>query len=214
MTDAPLTYTNRTTHDLVVGSITRYDNGTAAVTPTDGVSAQAPADVAPQLTEGSAYTLETQGTLITGWQIGGNWITRMSDDDILALRAGWNAAIQAQQQADLDANSTAWQAREDALPDWIKPRLAYFHQSGGDDFRLTGWEYELTVAELAVAYFNDGRVWNGPATSAYLDKQAVTGNQRSFAQSMADVHHDGTPLDGTLSAMHPITGQRQYGNPQ
>lgn len=199
------TYTARTVEDVTVVKI--EDN---TIEMNTGFWIAPPKEVLDRLEVGSEFLMESRGfNTITGWMIDGEWLARKSDQDLEREQQEWRDKWDAERKADLEAHEVEWQQREDALPDWIKERIAVFHERGGEHFRTDGWGYELIVAELAVLYLaSDGE--DSPAVDEYARVHGTSGNQHGCAQSLAKAHANGRTVAQTVSALVPLTGEPFY----
>lgn len=203
------------------------DGNGGSVTGSTGWTAHAPAEVFDRLTVGSPYAIEVRGaTLITGWLIDGTWFHRKTDEDLRLDHERYVADSRARRQAELDSTRDDLQARENALPDWIRARLDTFHREGAEDFERDGWSYELAVCELAVLYADLGpaiaqhdsctiRDIESPAITEYAHANGTTGNMHGMALALAK-RHVALPeetMAGTPSALTPLTGSPFYAQP-
>lgn len=203
-------YTNRNLETTTVRKIQRYEDGTAAITAETGWTAIAPPEVVALLSVGKEYGLETINlSLVTGWFIDGKWVDRKTDADLERERQEFVEHMNRERRAQLDANRAVWQAREAALPEWVRSRLEHFRGKGGERFETDGWGYELIVAELAVLYDASGGE-DDEAVDAFAHEQGTSGNQHDVAKALARMHAQGQPLVGTVSALSPITGDLFY----
>lgn len=161
---------------------------------------------------GDNVVLETKGfSTITGILDieTGQWYFRKSDEDLEREYKEFKQSLEAKRQIALEKHREEWQARTDALPDWVKTRIDKFLES--PKFAAGGWEYELVVAELAVMYAeSDGE--DTDAIMEYSNEQGASGNQHECAKSLARYHAEGESLYGTVSALSPITGDPYYEN--
>lgn len=174
------------------------------------------------LPERTPFIMEVQGlSLVTGWIIDGQWYDRKTDEDLTARHEAMVAGFEQRKRDRLAAHRAEWQQIEDTLPDWIRVRLEYFHDRGGEHFALEGWGYELTIAELAVAYAAMGRtildkttytVEDSDEVRRIAEEQGTSGNQHDMALALAKMHLNdpSVPLAGTVSALSPITGDTFY----
>lgn len=174
------------------------------------------------LPEGKGFIMETRGiSLVTGWVIDGRWYDRKTDEDLAARHEAMVAEFEQRKRDRLDAHRAEWQQIQDALPDWIRVRLEHFHEHGGEHFALDGWGYELTVAELAVAYAAMGdsiigetvyTVQDSDEVRRIAEEQGTSGNQHDIAFALAKAHllDPAVSLAGTVSALSPITGDAFY----
>lgn len=138
---------------------------------------------------GLTYTLETRNlSVVTGCRIDGEWVWRRSDawldDDHRVTVAGLNA----ERAERLRDNRETWEAREAALPAWLRARIEHFRGRAGERFELDGWAYELTVAELAVLYDEAGLA-ESDAVTAYATEHGTSGNQHAVARLLAAARH-------------------------
>lgn len=186
------------------------------------------------LAPGDLVEVEYLGSTGWGGQIvgarrpGGAWLYRKSDQQLEDERAEMLAGFDRQRRESLAANRDAWTAREAALPEWLRDRLATFHERGGEKFELDGWGYELIVCELAALYAAD-ETWvaaalpiedgwermrlDDPEPVSVLSKQEGTsGNQHQVAQALALAHvrEPDRSMGGTVSALSPLTGDPDY----
>lgn len=194
------------------------------------------------VTQGTVLLVETQNvSMVVGVAVeddpdmgsGVGWLFRKSDQ---TLRAEWGELRNdgdVRRRRMLRANRDAWQAREDALPEWLRERLRWFHLRGGEEFEAEGWGYELVICELAALYFAD-EDWVGlsldgarnalgmseaeepEAVMAKAREEGTSGNQHGMAQSLALTHarHPERSFAGTVSALSPITGDPDYSHGQ
>lgn len=188
--------------------------GEAAVTGEDGVTFCPPPEHLAAFTPGVAYRLEGRlGSVVTGCLVGGQWLWRKTDEALADERRVELARFALRQAEDLAAGRQAWEAREAALPGWLRVRLATFRERGGERFELDGWHYELIVAELAALYVESGMEETEEVT-AYADAHGVTANQDEVARMLARARladdGDGWTAAGTVSALSPITGEPFY----
>jgi len=206
-------YTNRDLETTSVKDIRRYEDGTAAITAETGWTALAPPEAAALLSVGKEYGLETVNlTRVTGWLIDGRWVARKTDADLDREHREMVERYDRERQERLDANRADWQAREGALPQWVRSRLEHFRDMGGEHFETDGWAYELIVAELAVLYLASGGE-DDDTINVFAREQGTSGNQHDVARALARMHAKGQPLVGTVSALSPITGDPFYESP-
>ena len=161
---------------------------------------------------GLTYTLETRNlSVVTGCRIDGEWVWRRSDawldDDHRVTVAGLNA----ERAERLRDNRETWEAREAALPAWLRARIEHFRGRAGERFELDGWAYELTVAELAVLYDEAGLA-ESDAVTAYSREHGTSGNQHGIARLLAGARRNDPEWSaaGSVSALSPITGEPFY----
>lgn len=201
------TYTRRITETV---TITKLDVG--GITMSSGWSTGPSEAVRARLSVGKEVNVETRGlSLITGWLIDGEWVERKSDEDLTRERAEMVARFARERRERLDENRDAWQARTDALPNWIRARIESFRDAAGEQFDLDGWGYELVVAELAVMYAA-ADLAETPAISDYASSEGTSGSQHDMARALARAHQESPDqsLAGTVSALSPITGSADY----
>lgn len=204
------TYTGRQTGLVTVSSLTEnsigYDNGTGHAL-FDSMTGK--------VKVGDTLVLETRNfSMVLGvrYYEAETWLFRKSDQEVEAERIQTLKDLQVKKVATLAANREDWQARTDALPEWIKERIAKFQESGLK-FELNGWGYELVIAELAVLY-QGPRYEDTPEIKAYADMHGTSGNQHQAAIWLAKEHDQGNSLAGTVSGLMPITGDPYYTNEQ
>ena len=186
--------------------------GEAAVTGEDGWTFAPPAEHLAAFTPGVVYQIEGRlGSVVTGCRMGRAWLWRKADDAVADERRVDVARIALRRAEELAANRQEWEAREAALPEWLRARLATFRERGGEKFELDGWHYELTVAELAAIYAESG-MEDSDAVTAYAEGRGVSGNQDQVARILARTRlaNDGWTAAGTASALSPITGDPFY----
>lgn len=213
------TYDNR---QLQAQFVESKGKGTdVSITGTSGWTAGCSQEVFDKLQVGDPYILETKGfSQITGWIIDGQWYDRKTDADLEEAHAKWKANWEREKRETLEKNRADWQARQDALPDWIRERLETFHEQG-KDFALEGWGYELVVAELAVAYAEMGdyildkdslHIEDSEEVTRISKEQGTSGNQHDMALAIAKAHlqNPERSMEGTVSALAPLTGKAFY----
>jgi len=208
------TYTNRR---LQAQWVEKKEPG--AITGTSGWTAGAPEEVLNLLNEGDPYILETDHrTRITGWIITGVWYDRKTDEDLAEEHRQFVENMNRERREALEKNEAAWQAEEDALPEWARARLRTYHERGGDDFKLDGWSYELMVCQLAVEYAKLGEVIMDKRVSEVSESEEIkrmareygtSGNQHGIALALAKAHLEQPErtLADTPSALTPLTGR-------
>lgn len=161
---------------------------------------------------GDEIELETRGlSLITGVRRDGVWLFRKTDEDLDREHREVIERNQRQREDLLDKMRDEWQARTDALPDWVRVRIDKFAES--PLFERDGWGYELTVAELAVMYaeLDEPDMYSTtPAIDEYAEREGTSGNQHGCAAALAKMHLRGESLAGTVSALTPLTGAPYY----
>ena len=198
-------YTNRSVRWYEVAKLTRHETGKGTtVETTDGHGFARSADALPRsLQVGDWFGLETRGfSRITGILYAGTWYGRQTDADIEHERQAFIAATQARHETELAAKRGEWAAREAALPEWIRVRLATFHEHGGHDFDRDAWGYELIIAELAALYDEASPDLDDTAEiTAYAEREGTSGNQHGFARALAAHHRAGESAAETAAAM-------------
>lgn len=194
------------------------------------------------VTQGTVLLVETHNvSMVVGVAVeddpdmgsGVGWLFRKSDQVLWAEWGELRNDNDVSRRRMLCANRDAWQAREDALPEWLRERLQWFHMRGGEEFEAEGWGYELVICELAALYFAD-EDWVGvslhgerdalgmseaeepDAVMAMAREQGTSGNQHGMAQSLALAHaeHPERSFAGTVSALSPLTGDPDYSHGQ
>ena|SRR6266702_5905600 len=210
---APIeTFTDRYLETQTVTAIELGEDGSAAVTGSNGWTAGAPAVVAARLSKGSEYDLETRGGpfgRICGWRVAGVWLDRKSDQRMDAEHAEMVAGFDRRRREELAEHRSEWIGREENLPGWLKERIHVFHERGGEQFELDGWGYELVVCELAALYADSGGQ-DSAAVMAFAEEQGTSGNQHDCAKALARRHGSGDSLAGTVAALSPLTGRAFY----
>lgn len=208
-----MTYTDRHLTEQTVKKLTRHDSGTVELLTTGGQGMIAPPEVAELLTPGAQFGLEVRGlSLITGWMVGGRWVARKTDDDLAREHREMVERIDRKNQEKLARYRAEWIGREENLPPWLQARMRTFHQRGGARFETGGWGYELVVCELAALYAESGGA-ETEAINAYSHQEGTSGNQHNVAAVLAKAHLAGETLEGTVSALTPITGDPFYEGP-
>lgn len=124
---------------------------------------------------------------IVGWKRNGQWISRSSDQDMQLEDELLQEAIEQERRDMLQENREDWTQREQALPDWLRPRIEYFREVGGKHFEMNGWGYELVVAELAALHFEEA---SEEEIAAYEERIGSTGHQYSSGQTLAKMHRE------------------------
>lgn len=167
--------------------------------------------VGAHLFVGTVFELETIGfSRITGVRLNGVWLEQKSDEEIEAEDQKRTDEFNRQNRERLAAGRDDWQRREEALPDWLQDRIAVFHTKGGEHFAESGWEYELTVAELAALIAEHGEADKEGPVADYAREQGISGNQWGVAVQLVRLHNSGRELTGTVSALAPLTGSAYY----
>jgi hypothetical protein len=152
---------------------------------------------------------QVTGARREGWE---SWIWRRTTDELIEEHEAFVAKLRADEQAMLDEHRDDWTAREAALPEWLRERLAYFHAKGGRDFELGGWGYELTICEIAVILLAHDLDDDSPEVMAYARANGTSGNQHGMALALARAHLEdpAASMSGTVSALSPISGDPDY----
>jgi len=170
-----------------------------------------------RLVVGMEVGVETRNlSTITGWLLpGGEWVDRKTDADLNREHEEMVAGFARQRREEMDKHRADWQARTDALPDWVRTRIESFREKSGEQFELDGWGYEMVIAELAVLYVEQDPDADEPADGpimTYAREHGTSGNQHDFAKALARAHVDDPAfsLAGTVSALSPITGSADY----
>ena len=182
------------------------------VTGDNGWTFAPPGEHLDRFKPGLTYTLETRNlSVVTGCRIDGEWVWRRSDawldDDHRAQIARLDSASAER----LRNRREEWEAREAALPAWLRSRIEHFRSVAGERFELDGWAYELAVAELAVLYDEVG-LGESDAVTAYGDEHGTSINQHDVARLLAAARRNDPEWSaaGSVSAMSPITGEPFY----
>lgn len=157
---------------------------------------------------GDEIVVETKGmSMVTGVCLNDDWIMHKSDADLEADRLKFIEDNRQRNIAMLRKNEASWREREEALPDWIKPRLRNFHERGGFNFRVEGWGYELIIAELAVLYRESGGE-DSPTIMEYANLHGTSGNQHEVAKVLATF--DEERMDQTVAGLTPLGAHPFY----
>lgn len=201
----------RHTETFTVQELTEQPNGWAQVLTTNSTGFITAAENAAALPAGAVFELETVNySTITGIRVAGAWLYRKTDEDLAEEHRLMLLGFARERRSSLEKNRTAWQTRQDALPEWIRTRIEGFHASGGESFALEGWGYELVCAELAVAYLASG----GEDDAAVMEisrREGTSGNQHDVAKFMARVQREKPEvLEQVPSALTPLTGDPDY----
>jgi hypothetical protein len=150
---------------------------------------------------GKTYEVETVNwSLVTGLRDAYGWLFRKSDQDLEEDHRKMIEGFDRKDRERLAAHRDEWTAREAALPEWARARLARFREAGGENFELKGWGYELIVCELAVLY----AVGDQAGVDALAEREGTSGNQHDCAEALAK-HGDVLP-----AALSPLTGSADY----
>lgn len=206
------TYTDRHIEVVRVMKLTPASDGSGGGSvDTDHWGGFAPKEVFEQLHVGDVIEWESKGSWIAGWRSNGRWLARHSDQYFEQKHEEFVANMKKREQEALDQHRDEWLKREQALPKWLRDRLATFHERGGEEFELEGWGYELIICELAEMYYHSGGI-DTHEISAYADKEGTSGNQHGMAKSLAKAYReDGKPLGNTVAGLAPLTGKPFYG---
>ncbi|QDP44183.1 hypothetical protein SEA_JUJU_67 [Gordonia phage JuJu] len=169
------------------------------------------ADIGAVLAPGDRFALETVNfSHITGlMDSDGVWRFRMTDEDLAAESRRQSEDFDRRKREQLEAHREEWTALEADLPDWIRARLDNFRaRAGTERFELEGWGYELAIAQLAVAYFED----NEAEVDRIAEKYGTSGNQHDMAKILAKGHREGLDdsIANSVSALAPLTGSADY----
>lgn len=204
-------YTNRREEIVTIERKEPDEDGGATLHFTNGWACYAPPEVAERVRAGSDIVQETRGfSQITGWRDGPDWIIHKSDADLAREHAEMVAGFDRRRREELAKHRDEWQARTDALPEWLRERIATFQERGGEEFAKDGWGYELVVAELAALYTPSDDYADNDAVMAVAREMGTSGNQHDMAKALARRHHEGMTLAGTVSALSPLTGSAFY----
>lgn len=217
--DAP-TYTARRLTAGWITELERHEHG-VTVTTSEGWTTGVSHEVAAGMAVGKPVLMEAVGlSRCTGWVVDGAWVGRKSDQDLAREAAEHRLKRETEKRTRLEACRADWQAREAALPDWIRARLGRFHRDGGENFEVDGWGYELIIAELAVLYADLGddlKAENGhypmpPTVRDYADREGSSGNQNDVAFQLAKAHlaEPTLSMDGTIAALTPLGAHPFY----
>ena len=202
------TYTNRQ-----ISAYTVKANDGNSISTVEGTGFAIEPEVAAQLPVGTGFYMETTNiSRIVGIRTHGQWLKRLSDQDIERDHAAWKEKWEQDKRDSIAVNRVMYAAQEAALPEWIKCRIEHFHKTGGEYFELNGWGYELTIARLAVAYLASGFV-DDDEVNRISHEEGTSGNQHEVAKMLAHAYkQDDHPwrLAGTASALTPITGDPFY----
>lgn len=150
---------------------------------------------------GKDYEVEVcDGSRVTGLRDAYGWLFRKSDQDLDEDHRKMVEEFDRKDRERLVVQRAAWTAREAALPEWARARLARFREAGGENFELKGWGYELIVCELAVLYAAGDQA----GVDALAEREGTSGNQHDCAEALAK-HGDRLP-----AALSPLTGSADY----
>jgi hypothetical protein len=204
-------YTDRHEEIVTVDRKNPSKDGGATLHFTNGWACYAPPEVANRVHVGSVIVQETRNlSLITGWRDASGWILHKSDAGLAREHEEMVEGFKRERRERLAKHRDEWQARTDALPDWLRDRIATFQERGGADFETDGWGYELVVAELAALYTPTDDFADNDAVMAVAREQGTSGNQHDMAKALARAHYKGMSLAGTVSALSPLTGNSFY----
>lgn len=202
------TYTNRRTDTFTVKAL-QLGKEAVAISTTDATGFIIPlTEDTRQICVHGTYLLELKdfndvGGILT---MDGRYLMRRSDQYFARKREQHRAEAARRRRELLDANRDDWQAREDALPSWIRARLERFHNAGGEYFALEGWGYELTICELAVIYERNGLV-DDDEVSRFAALHATSGNQHDCALALARNKERAASFPAGMS---PLSGDPDY----
>lgn len=202
------TYTNRRTEDFTVKALDEgKDSVTIHTTRASGFIIPL-SEGTRQIREGGTYLLELKGFNDIGGilTMDGSYLMRRSDQYFERQREQYLAEVARRNREQLEANRDDWQAREDALPAWIRGRLERFWAAGGEHFALEGWAYELTICELAVIYERNGLV-DDDEVAQFASLHGTSGNQHSCALALARNKAQAASFPAGLS---PLSGDPDY----
>lgn len=206
--------------DIATVTVTRLEGDT--VTMSSGWSWCLREQLRGHVDVGAVCDVETiRFSQVVGWRVHGatEWLWRETDADIDRADADFRADIDRRHRETLARHEVDWTAREAALPDWARARLAVYHHHGGQAFKESGWGYELVVCELAALYAADPQLpaeghiaWDDEpaAVRALAEREGTSGNQHDCALALARAHRAGRDLAGTVAALSPITGDAFY----
>jgi hypothetical protein len=203
-----VTYTNRCLSEYVVRKV---DDG--AVTATEGWTAAPPADLLARLRPGLRYSIETKGGpfgRIVGWQFGGVWYGRKTDQQVEDERREMVARHDRERRERYERMRGEWLGRTENLPGWLQVRIEEFRRRGGETFAVEGWGYELAICELAALYDQSPDLADTDAVKAYADREGTSGNQHDCAKYLVTAHRAGQSLAGTPAGLTPVTGDPFY----
>ena len=202
-------YTNRTSElETAIDVTVNESTGYVSVDMKGSGFAFLPEIADPKLEAGDQFVLELRGgSQVTGVRLRGVWLMHKSDEQ---LEREFNAFVEKRkidQRARWEKNRDKWQAREDALPAWVKPRFATFHEHGGEEFEIDGWEYELVVGELAAMYRESGGE-DDATVMEYATLHGTSGNQHDFAKALAKA--EDASIAETIAALTPLGAHPFY----
>jgi hypothetical protein len=185
----------RTTETVTVRKRTISDTGYLTVTWSNGWSFAPPREQAEALVEGTDVVVETiKFNQITGLQVDGRWLYRLSDQDLDLEYVEFVSANAKRDEEFLAKNRTALETRTAALPGWLRDRLQGFIDDpvDGASFQLRDWGYELAASEVAALYEQHGEgELSGPdpePVMAYARDHGTTGFQHSWAKAAVRGH--------------------------
>ena len=201
-------YTNRHIEEITADTVTYREDGWVEVTADSTAFQFRPTRTDIKLEPGPFHLETTRGSFVTGVGAWGTWIMHKSDEDLEREHEEFKEKRQADLRDRWSRHHAAWLVREEALPDWIKPRLATFHERGGKAFEIDGWEYELTIAELAAMYRESGGE-DSPDIREYAKLHGTSGNQHGFAKALAAAPPEVT-IGETIGALTPLGAHPFY----
>lgn len=166
-------------------------------------------DVPREFKPGDTFELETVNlSQITGMRADGEWIFRMTDEDLAAQARKWSEDYERRLSEELDANHRKYSRWESDLPPWLQARVQRFHKAGGVDFKREGWGYELVICQLA-DLLDQGR---DDDADKLADERGASGNQYGCAKALAALRKTEGDEVGVLlpAGLSPITGSVDY----
>ena len=201
-------YTNRSEAAIVVKSLMDGKNNRSIHTENGGGFIVKRTPGVEAIREGDSLVVELHGaSRIVGIRRPDTdeWLFRKCDLDIAQENEERDAAFDERRRVHLNANRDQWEAREDALPKWLRDRLALFHRNGGERFDLRGWSHELITCELAYAYVHSN-LNDDDHVAQFALVNGTTETQHAFAKSLAQVYLEGVKdITAIPSAMTSIT---------
>jgi len=209
-----MAYTERKTELITIKAVTRWadQHNIVEVHSDQGKTYMLPLSYYERIEQGGVVLVETRNGLVSGWRVDGEWIKRYTDQELddqiqVRIREAREAAYK-----HLEENKANWRSREAALPQFMRERIEFFREVAGHNFELTGWEYELVVAELCLLYMRS-KGEDTPAVDKYCEKHDVDDNQRHIAQLLYAMAKEapGRSMTQTPSALYYTTGHPFYG---
>jgi len=207
-------YTERETELITIKAVTRWadEHNIVEVHSDQGKTFMLPLAYYERIEQGGVVLVETRHGYVSGWRVDGEWIKRYTDqelDDQIQTRI---AEAKEAAEKHLAEHRADWRSREAALPTFIRERIEFFREVVGHNFDLTGWEYELVVAELCLLYMRS-KGDDAPVVDKYCAKHDVDENQRQVAKMLALMAKQapGRSMTQTPSALYFTTGHPFYG---